>query len=153
GWGLYLDRFGRRCFSVKQSVSGREAVTGGGPLIVFLRHASVADNLLGPVFFGVEGGLSVRYVAKFELSNDPIFDLTGTRLVSVFVRRASGDSEREIKAVTALLDEDFGKGDVIVVWPEGTRFSESKRQRILESIERRGDPAKLARAKALKHVL
>ncbi len=151
-WGLYLDRFGRACFSVELEVTGRDALAAPGPVIVFLRHASVADNLIAPVFIGREAGFDLRYVVKREIQNDPIFDLIGNRLRSVFVRRGSGDAEREIAAVTGLLGE-LGPRDAIVVWPEGTRFSEEKRERILASIERRGDAARTARARALEHVL
>jgi hypothetical protein len=151
-WGFYLDRFGRRCFSVTLEVTGRDALAAPGPVIGFLRHASVADNLIAPVFFGREAGFDLRYVAKREVQNDPIFDIIGNRLHSVFVHRGSGDAEREIAAVTGLLDE-MGPRDAIVVWPEGTRFSAEKRERILASIERRGDAARTARARALEHVL
>jgi hypothetical protein len=151
-WGFYLDRFGRACFSVTLEVTGREALTAPGPVIGFLRHASVADNLIAPVFFGREAGFDLRYVAKHEVQNDPIFDIIGNRLHSVFVRRGSGDAEREIAAVTGLL-EGLGPRDAIVVWPEGTRFSPAKREKILASIERRGDAARTARARALEHVL
>lgn len=152
-WGVYLDSFGRRgCFSVRLEVTGREALKGGGPALCFLRHVSVADNLFAPVFFSCEADLDLLYVAKHELQHDPIFDLIGNRIGACFVRRGSGQAAREIGAVTSLLDT-VGPRDGIIVYPEGTRFSPEKRERILASIERRGDAVLTARARSLKHVL
>lgn len=151
-WGIYLDRFGRGVFGARLDVTGLDALRGKGPVIGFLRHASMADNLLGPVFFGRDAGFDLRYVAKQELQSDPIFDVIGNRIGACFVRRGSNQAEREIAAVLSLLD-GLGPRDAIVVWPEGTRFSEAKRERILASIEKRGDAAQTARARALRHVL
>lgn len=152
GWGRFLDHFGRWCFSVELDVTGRESLTAPGPIITFLRHASVADNTFAPSIIAAEHGYDLRYVAKHEVQYDPVFDIIGNRLLSSFVRRGSDDPEREVAVVTAQL-ENLGSRDAIVIWPEGTRFSAGKRERILASIERRGDAAQIARARALKNVL
>jgi 1-acyl-sn-glycerol-3-phosphate acyltransferase len=151
-WGTYLDSGGRFVFSVGQKATGLEALEGGGPAICFLRHASIADNLLAPTYFANVAGFDLLYVAKRELQHDPIFDMIGNRIRACFVNRGSGQADREIARVVALLD-DLGPKDAIIVYPEGTRFSEKKRAHVLEAIEKKGDAALTARARALRHVL
>jgi 1-acyl-sn-glycerol-3-phosphate acyltransferase len=60
-------------------------------------------------------------------------DIVGNRLANCFVRRNSGDSDREIAAVQRLM-EDLGPNDGVLIYPEGTRFTEAKRRRILDHL-------------------
>jgi 1-acyl-sn-glycerol-3-phosphate acyltransferase len=123
-----------------------------GPVLVFIRHASVGDTLVPAVFLSDRHGLALRYVLKRELLWDPCLDIVGNRLPNCFVRRGSGDSAREVAAVVALLD-DLGPRDGVLIYPEGTRFTPAKRARILARLAAAGDAAVAARAEALTRVL
>ena len=120
-----------------------------GPLILLVRHASSGDALLpisavtGPL------GLWPRYVLKEELRWDPCLDVVGHRVPNAFVRRGAGAGEAEKSAALA---EGLGERDVVVLYPEGTRFSARGRERRLAELEARQDPL-LERARALEHTL
>jgi 1-acyl-sn-glycerol-3-phosphate acyltransferase len=70
----------------------------------------------------------------------------------VFVDRASDDSQREIARVQALA-RDLSPRDGVLIYPEGTRFSEAKRARVLERLAREGDAKQLEYARSLHSVL
>jgi 1-acyl-sn-glycerol-3-phosphate acyltransferase len=150
-WARALFAGGRRVFGFRLEVDGADAL-GPGPLVVLIRHASVADTLLPAVVLGDRAGWRLRYVLKSELLWDPCLDLVGNRLPNTFVRRDSPDGEREIAAVVALLD-DAGPRDGVLIYPEGTRFSVAKRERVLRRIAAGGDADALDRARRFRFVL
>jgi 1-acyl-sn-glycerol-3-phosphate acyltransferase len=131
------------------SVEGAELVTPG-PVLVFIRHASIMDTLLPSTVVGASG-LHLRYVLKKELQWDPCLDVVGNRLPNVFVDRESPDSRAEIALVCDLAHE-MGTSDGILIYPEGTRFTQAKRERALERLSK-GDPDLLRRARGLQRVL
>ena len=149
-WGRTLLRSAAWIFAMRTEVEERGEV-GHGPVIVFIRHASVADTVLAVVFLSCRYGLRLRYVLKRELLWDPCLDIVGNRLPNCFVRRGSGDSAREIASVRRLLD-GLGPQDGVLIYPEGTRFSFAKRERVLARLATSA-PELLARAAALRHVL
>jgi 1-acyl-sn-glycerol-3-phosphate acyltransferase len=152
-WGAALMGMGRLFFNLDVHVHGLESIEGGrGPLIVFPRHASMGDTPLAPVYLGQHAGLRLRYVAKRELRNDPIFDVIGGRIRSCFVDRESARAGREIAAIASLL-EDLSPRDAVLLYPEGTRFSEEKRTRALARLGCHLPPALAAKARAMRHVL
>ena len=133
-----------RLFAGAQSLLGiRLQVEGGealarGKAILLLRHASVVDALLPDLLAGGAHGLRMRYVLKRELRIDPCIDIVGNRLPNAFVRRGSGDSASEIGRVKALA-RGLGEADGVVLFPEGTRFTQARRQQILARLEQKGD--------------
>jgi hypothetical protein len=56
-------------------------------------------------------------------------------------------------AAVARLAADLGPEDGVLIYPEGTRFSEAKRARVLATLEARGAAVELERARRLRHVL
>jgi len=153
-WGGWLHSSGKLFFGFDVAVEGLEALEQGGPVIVLMRHASMGDTVLAPVFVGRHGALHLRYVAKRELRNDPLFDVIGGRLGSVFVRRGSSQGAAEVEAVCAAL-ESLGQRDAVVLYPEGTRFSAEKRAKLLRQLatDDRFPAELLARAREMRHVL
>jgi 1-acyl-sn-glycerol-3-phosphate acyltransferase len=146
-WAGALCRGAQRLFDVRIEVEGTDELRDG-PVIVFLRHASVADTLLPAVFIANPNGLKLRYVLKHELLLDPCLDIVGNRLPNSFVRKNSGDSYRVIE-----LMKDLGPRDGVIIYPEGTRFTDKKRQVIIEQLERKGETYLTEKARMLKNVL
>ena len=146
-WANALCRGGLRIFGIRIEVEGADELRDG-PVIVFLRHASVADTLLPAVFIAKPNGLKLRYVLKHQLLLDPCLDIVGNRLPNVFVRRKTGDSFRVIE-----LMKDLGPRDGVIIYPEGTRFTEGKREAIIEQLEHKGETYLCEKARLLKNVL
>ncbi|HSO75268.1 MAG TPA: 1-acyl-sn-glycerol-3-phosphate acyltransferase, partial [Blastocatellia bacterium] len=146
-WASALCRGAQRIFDISIEVEGADELRDG-PVIVFLRHASVADTLLPAVFIANPNGLRLRYVLKRELLLDPCLDIVGNRLPNSFVRRNSGDSYRVVE-----LMKDLGPRDGVIIYPEGTRFTEEKRERIIEELGRKGETYLWEKAVALRNVL
>lgn len=140
----------RALYGFTLRVDGADCLAGG-PLIVLVRHASTADTLLPMELVARRAGMHPRYALKRELLWDPCLDLVGQRIPNAFVRRGSGDAARESARVAALA-RGIGPRDAVVLYPEGTRFSRSRRDRALADIAQR-DPERYARVRGLTRVL
>lgn len=151
-WATALLRGASRIFGFRVVIEGRDALAAGGPALLFLRHASVADTLLPAVFVAGPHGLRLRYVLKRELLWDPCLDVVGNRLANTFVDRFSEDGPREILAVQQLA-LGLGPSDGVVIYPEGTRFTPAKRERVLAKLRASRAPDLALRAERLGHVL
>jgi uncharacterized protein YbgA (DUF1722 family)/uncharacterized protein YbbK (DUF523 family)/1-acyl-sn-glycerol-3-phosphate acyltransferase len=150
-WGSTLFHALVRLYSLRVEVRG-DADLGRGPYLLLVRHASSGDTLIASALVSGPTGMRLRYVLKRELLFDPCLDVVGHRLPNVFVDRDSDDSEHEIRRVQALA-RDLGARDGILIYPEGTRFSEAKRRRVLERLEQRGDAKLLEYVRSLSSVL
>lgn len=118
-----------RIFSMEVNIDGLEKLEDPRPCVVLSRHASTLDTMLP---LAVVRQLKLfRYVIKSELLADPALDYAAQRFPNVFVNRGSDDPEFEIQKVLALGTE-LEENTAVVVYPEGTRFTEKKRQRLLE---------------------
>jgi 1-acyl-sn-glycerol-3-phosphate acyltransferase len=91
-------------------------------------------------------------VIKRELLWDPCLDIVGHRLPNYFIRRGSEDSDREVRALRDLI-RGVRPDEGVLVYPEGTRFSPAKRERILARLRERGQEGLARRAASLKNVL
>lgn len=158
-WGTSLLAAALRLFDLRIEIEERGAGPGEararldeGPYLLLLRHASTGDTLLASALVGRPHGIRLRYVLKRELLWDPCLDLVGNRLPHVFVDRNSDDSKREIARVRSLA-LDLSPRDGVLIYPEGTRFSATKRQRVLERLAREGDLKQLEYARSLHGVL
>lgn len=139
-----------RLFDMKVEVSGAEHLQRA-PFILLLNHSSSADTVLPMALAAVPNDHRVRFVLKRELLYDPCLDIAGLRLPNAFVRREDdpkGDMER-VNQLARGLDER----SIVILYPEGTRFSTARRARQIAALRERGDPALLARAEALSHTL
>ena len=112
------------------------AVPSDARVIVFARHASVADSLLpghlfGPdsplMFDGPRRSLNLRWVLKRELLVVPCLDVVGHRIPTVFVHRRGRDTSGDAEAIAAL-GQALVPGEGVILFPEGTRFSPEKRE-------------------------
>lgn len=139
-----------RLFGLRVEVTGQEAL-GPGAILLFLRHASVADTLLPAVLVSGRTGRRLRYVMKRELLWDPCLDVVGQRLPNAFVRRGTGDAA-ETDLVRALA-EDLQADEGVMLYPEGTRWTPARRRAVLDRLARSSDPGLLARAQQLHWLL
>jgi 1-acyl-sn-glycerol-3-phosphate acyltransferase len=150
-WGTSLLSGVVRVFGLRLEVED-DADLGRGPYLLLVRHASSADTLLASALVSRLHGIRLRYVLKRELLLDPCLDIVGNRLPNVFVDRFSDDSAREILR-TREIARSLGPRDGLLTFPEGTRFSEEKRSRVLERFHRDGDAKMLEYARSLRFVL
>jgi 1-acyl-sn-glycerol-3-phosphate acyltransferase len=150
-YGTTILRGVVRVFGLRLEVED-DADLARGPYLMLVRHASSGDTLLASALVSRLHGTRFRYVLKRELLWDPCLDIVGNRLPNVFVDRFSDDSAREIRRARELA-RDLGPRDGILTHPEGTRFSEAKRSRVLERLHREGDAKMLDYARSLQFVL
>jgi 1-acyl-sn-glycerol-3-phosphate acyltransferase len=150
-WARTLFAGAERLFGVHLQVKGLDQLKTG-PILLFMRHASVGDTVLPAVLVSSRQGIRLRYVMKRELLWDPCLDIVGNRLPNYFVRRGSRDSAREIAAVRRLADH-LSPDEGVFIYPEGTRFNRERQRRALDRIRRHGDVDLVSRAEQLRHVL
>lgn len=122
-----------------------------GPVMLFARHASLADSLVSAYVTTSLAGLNPRYVLKKELLMVPCLDVVGQRLPNHFLDREAADSAPELAALEALVAPLDASG-VGVIFPEGTRANPAKRERSLARIAQ-SFPARAQRLSALRHLL
>lgn len=140
----------RVLFDVRFELVGGE-LCAPGPVLLFVRHASIVDTLLPTALIGWPNRMRLRFVLKRELLALPCLDVAGNRLPNAFVGRDGADSAREIAKVRAL-GEALGERDGVVIYPEGTRATEAKRARALAKLEH-SDPERYERVRGLASLL
>jgi 1-acyl-sn-glycerol-3-phosphate acyltransferase len=152
-WAGGLFDATRALFGLRVEESGAAAVVPG-PVLVFARHASVADTLLAAALLSRPYGVRLRYVLKRELLWDPCLDIVGHRLPNAFVRRGSRDTAGDVAAVRGL-GEALGADDGVLIFPEGTRATPALRARAIERLEASPSttPEQVERARRLVHLL
>ncbi|HVP01877.1 MAG TPA: lysophospholipid acyltransferase family protein [Solirubrobacteraceae bacterium] len=148
-WAGALFNAARALFDLRVEVSGDEVVAPG-PVLVLIRHASIVDNLLPSVLVARAHRIHLRYVLKRDLLSDPCLDVAGKRLPNYFVRRGTGE-EVERRNVRRLA-EGLGPEDGVLLYPEGTRFTEERRGQAIERLER-SDPDLAECARGIRHLL
>ena len=144
GWSLTAVL---KLFNLDLEIEGDENVPPG-PILVLARHASLIDTLLPAQLITRPTGIRLRYVLKKELMADPALDIAGHRLPNAFIDRSSTSERNAIRN----LAHNLGKEDGVLIYPEGTRFTEAKRLRYLSALETRTDQA-TSIARSFRHVL
>jgi 1-acyl-sn-glycerol-3-phosphate acyltransferase len=150
-WGRAIISGAVRIYSMRMEVEGLEC-TAPGPYLLFVRHVSTADTLLGVALVSYTRHIVLRHVIKKELLWDPCLEIVGNRLPNVFVDRSSASPEREIAAVRNLA-HNLGERDGVIIFPEGTRFTPDKLKRVRARLEASAAPEIMARVDRMKHVL
>ena len=149
-WAARLMKALERTTGLTLRVEGVDALRPG-PVLLFARHASLADSLVSAYVTTTLAGLDPRYVLKKELLVDPCLDVVGNRLPNHFLDREAADSAPELRALEELVAPLDERG-VGVIFPEGTRANPKKRERSLERIAT-SFPARAERLRDLKHLL
>jgi len=131
--------------------TGRSDDPARAPLIVMSRHAGPADSILVLHELAVVAGRRPRIVLKEALQLDPAFDLLLNRLPNRFVGHRSGG--RPATELVGELAAGMARDDVFVIFPEGGNFTEQRRARAIEHLERTGHIDAAERARGLRNVL
>jgi 1-acyl-sn-glycerol-3-phosphate acyltransferase len=128
------------------------ALADEAPFLLFARHASVADTVLAAAFVASPRRLLLRYVLKRELLWDPCLDVVGRRLPNAFVRRRGPGLDTEVAAVAGLaigLDSRSG----VLIYPEGKRFSDGRREAAVAALAAKGEMELAGIAAGFRNVL
>lgn len=147
-WGSTLFLCIRRCLSISVEREGEESILPG-PVLVFIRHASIIDTALPVAYISNEKGLRLRYVFKRELLVDPCIDVAGHASPNYFIDRG-GTVTEELNGIAALTVDLGDEG--VLLYPEGTRFTERKK-RIALSRLRKTHPELERVARSFEHCL
>jgi len=131
-WGASLLRVARSLFQVSVEIEDDYGFPGR-PIILLVRHSSFADSLIAVSFVSWRHRYRLRYVLKEELLRDPCLDLVGRRLPNAFIPRKGLGAGAAVSAV-GFLARGLAPREGVLIYPEGTRFSEAKRVRAIESL-------------------
>jgi 1-acyl-sn-glycerol-3-phosphate acyltransferase len=140
----------RVLFGLRLEVDGLDQA-GPGPVLVFIRHASIIDNAMPDAVIGRAHGIGLRFVLKRELEMIPTIDIGGRMVPTNFVRRASRDPDAEL-ATLRRLARALGPDEGVLIYPEGTRHTASKLAKAQATIADR-QPHIAPFANRLRHVL
>jgi 1-acyl-sn-glycerol-3-phosphate acyltransferase len=147
-WGRSLFKWLCRFLSLSVSIEGDDQILPG-PVLVFIRHASIIDTALPVTFISDAKGLQLRYVFKRELLVDPCIDVAGHAWPNYFIDRG-GSTEEELAGIRQLA-VNLGK-DGVLLYPEGTRFTERKKRIALQKLAKT-HPELVPLAESFEHCL
>lgn len=148
-WASSLLDWAGRLLAVR--IDAENSPLPSGTVIVLSRHASMVDAIIPAALFPRSFARPVHYVMKRELQNVPNIDLYGHRLGNHFVDRG-GNTDSEVAQIGALADQ-ARPDSALVIFPEGTYATATTKQRIGESLHRRGDLAAGSLNDELVHLL
>ena len=123
-----------------------------GPLLVFGRHAGSGNSLMMIRTLMLPFRRKPRVVMLAFLQWDPVIDVVGHRLPSLFIEHDPEKSHHFVEAIGELA-EGMGDGDALVLYPEGHDFTERLRLRVIASLRRRGHHRAADRAESWEFVL
>lgn len=149
-WCGWLFRSVRVVFRMRLSVEGASEVAAG-PFVLLTRHASIIDTLIPAAVAQASFGIRLRYVFKKELLWDPCLDAATDRVPGVFLSRSGDESERQVELVRRIA-RDLGPRDAVLIFPEGTRFTAAKRDRVIAKLSASA-PVLAQRASGYRNVL
>lgn len=144
-WGIV------RIFNIQLRITGAQALSPGN-LVVLARHVSSADSLLPTVLISRVYKTHLRFVMKDSLLWDPCLDIVGNRLPNSFIKRGKETRTQAVEQIHQLFDQ-LGEQEGVVLFPEGTRFTVSKREKILQRLKESGEDEAYSQGSALKNVL
>ena len=143
---------GTYLMGIKLDIEGMDLVRPG-PYHLWVHHTSSGDTVIAGSLIEARNDVELRYVLKKELLLlDPCIDVIGRRLQNTYVDRSGAKSEQAIAQVLAL-GEDLHGDQGVIIYPEGTRFSESKRQKRIEDLEAKGKTQLAEMARNMSHIL
>jgi 1-acyl-sn-glycerol-3-phosphate acyltransferase len=139
-----------RVYNMKIELDNIECCSPG-PILLLSRHASILDTIMPIKLLGQAHGMGMRIVQKAELLWNPLVDVASSRMPRAFIQRGSGNVHGPISGMKHLL-RGITDNEALVVFPEGSRFSEAKKEKIVAKLSK-SNPRAAERASELKHVL
>ena len=127
-WSSGLLKLGKSIYKLEFQIFGEESISGPSAILM-PRHTSLGDTVLPIIFFGQKRKEGLRYILKRELLMFPCLDIAGNRLPNLFIDRSGQDTSRELNSIANLL-QNTPDGESLLIYPEGTRNSLSKRDSI-----------------------
>ena len=118
--------------------------------IVISRHRSLLDAVLPASIIG-QAGLMARYTLKEDLRWEPNIDLVGHAIPHRFVTRAPENLDAELARIREL-GSFIGPDSAGLIFPEGTFFTERRKEQVVTSLERR-DPKHAESARRMRYLL
>lgn len=149
-WANAMVRAAMYIYRMRMVVEGAESLANGRVLI-FMRHTSILDTMLPLSVIGHPFAKHVRYVMKREVLWNPCVDVVGHRIPTAFVRRGGTRDTSDIEQVMWIA-ENLGPEGIVIIYPEGTRFTPEKQAKRLADIQK-NNPELFDRARALQNVL
>ena len=137
-------------YNMSFEIEGAECVSPG-PVLLLSRHASILDTITPIKFLAEAKDMSLRIVQKDALLWDPVVDIESHRMPRAFVKRGTGDIETQRKRMEHLLG-GIDHEEALLIFPEGSRFSAKKRERVIEKLSQ-NNPIAARRAVELKQLL
>lgn len=135
--------------TVSQSPAAGEALAEAErPVLVLSRHAGEGDTLLVMHELLCRHRRAPQLVMHEALRLDPLIDVLGERLPNRFVDPRGGDTEVEIAAMA----QTMRHSSALVIFPEGANFSEARRLRGIERLDRAGHAQEAEWARAMRHL-
>jgi 1-acyl-sn-glycerol-3-phosphate acyltransferase len=113
-----------------------------GPILLLSRHVSMIDTMLPGRYVVGPHRIRLRYVLKRELLMDPALDVGGSRMPNHFIDR-EGDTDTELAAIRELAST-IAADEGVLIYPEGTRYTEDKRVRYTQDLAARGRVGEIA---------
>jgi 1-acyl-sn-glycerol-3-phosphate acyltransferase len=147
-WGRSLFAGICGCLSLSTSIEGEEQILPG-PVLVFIRHASIIDTAVPVALLSNRTGLRLRYVFKRELLVDPCIDVAGHASPNYFIDRG-GSPEQEIAGIRKLAENLRDEG--VLLYPEGTRYTKRKQEIALARLAKT-HPELVQTAASFRHCL
>lgn len=149
-WASSLLSWAERLVGVRYDMPD-PATLPSGPFILLSRHASMVDAVLPAEVITKRLDRFAHYILKAELRWIPNLDVFGHRLGNYFVAR-DGHGETEANAI-ARFASDALPNSALVIFPEGTYSTPQTRQRVISSLERRGEHELVDFARSLRYLL
>jgi 1-acyl-sn-glycerol-3-phosphate acyltransferase len=147
-WGSSLFGWICRFLSLSTSIEGEDQILPG-PVLVFIRHASIIDTAVPVALISKPTGLRLRYVFKRELLVDPCIDVAGQASPNYFIDRG-GSAHEELAGIQQLAENLGDQG--VLLYPEGTRFTERKKRIAIKRLAKT-HPELVPLAESFRHCL
>jgi 1-acyl-sn-glycerol-3-phosphate acyltransferase len=150
-WTRWVSKGLMGLYNITISAEGLEELKDE-PFILLIKHTSMADTTLPLHLFSIMRGTFLRYVLKEEMLNDPLFNIVARYFPNIFVRRGSGDAESQYQRIEEL-SKGLNAGEGIVIFPEGTRYSDKKCRHVKEKLKNSDSEILRNHAASVKSVL
>jgi hypothetical protein len=123
-----------------------------GPLLVFGRHGGIGNSLMYAGVLMARYRRRPRVVMLYLLQWDPVVDMLGHRMPSLFIDHDPTKSDGHVDAI-ARLASGMRDMDAFIIFPEGHDFTPKLRLRAIGHLRKKGRLEEAARAEDMKNVL